>query len=105
MLRATLSSCSMRSRSILSCSRSCWVSICGLRFAPLLEDLASGYAMDSDARHRPLPSARHGAHEILSIVGAACCDTAYHLVAMSSGDNQAVVTNFSRKPLTEQTST
>src|SRR5918997_5341692 len=83
MLRATLSSCSMRSRSILSCSRSCSLSV-----APIVPILHSSATLPSTMRWMTMTNmvislpvgGRRKAHKLPSIVGGVHDEAGNHLV-------------------------
>ena len=72
MLRATLSSCSMRSRSILSCSRRCPLSfVASVPMPHSSAILPSTMRWMIDAPVGQLPTGRRDAHKLPSIVGSA----------------------------------
>src|SRR5215212_4060849 len=81
MRRATCSSCSMRSRSILSCSRRA-CQLCDIAtLGPLLDYLAPLYAMDGDERIRILLAGGCEPRDLGSVVGGSHREAAYHPVA------------------------
>ena len=83
MRRATLSSCSMRSRSPISCSRRCPRQFrAGRSYAPLLGDLAPRDAVDDDGLVGQLPAGRSNAHKLPSIVGGVHDEAGHHLVSL-----------------------
>src|SRR5215204_2383543 len=78
---ATLSSCSMRSRSILSCSRRCSASALRDRSpGSILGDLASHYAVDEDKQRIELLAGGHQAHPLSSVMDRACGEGSHHLL-------------------------
>src|SRR5215208_3727033 len=49
--------------------------------APLLDDLASHYAVDEDKQRFELLAGGHQAHPLASVMGGACGEGSHHLVA------------------------
>src|SRR5215212_1027839 len=80
MLRATLSSCSTRSRSILLLQTLARCLQMTRTLAPLLDNLAPHYAVDDDGTRLDLHSGRRYAQKLPSIVDAAEGEAAYQLV-------------------------
>src|SRR5215213_11544842 len=80
MLRATLSSCSTRSRSILLLQTLARCLQMTRTLAPLLDNLAPHYAVDDDGTRLDLHPGRRYAQKLPSIVDAAEGEASYHLV-------------------------
>src|SRR5919112_994014 len=78
MRLATCSSCSMRSRSRISCSTRAFHIA---RFGPLLDDLAALYAVDDGGRHLIHLAGGCKACELASVVSESHRKAAYHPVA------------------------
>ena len=69
MIRATLRSCSMRSRSRTSCSTRCPLSLWPVFPCPTPRRSCPHYAVDLDAPVGNLRAGRRNAHKLPSIVG------------------------------------